>query len=112
MIQLQALDITIARLDRALARATAAPADPLTVHELVLCLDFLERQTLPSGLGREVDRLIVEAADLVRRCKPLLPVEAHPAWSSSATRREREASEQLRDKLLDLAAAISVLTRD
>ena len=112
MIPLQTLDISIARLDRALARATAAPDDPLTVHELTLCLDFLDQQPLHTGLGSAIDELIAEASDIARRCKPLLPLETHPTWASSATPQELRASEQLRAKLLDLAAAISVLGRD
>lgn len=112
MTELQRLDTSIARLDLALLRAVAAPADPLATHELAHCLDFLDRRLLPTGLGPEVDGLLAEAADLAARCRPALPTEPHPWWRAGPTEAECRASEQLRIKLLDLAAAISVLARD
>ena len=112
MISLEKLDASIARFDLALSRATTHPTDPLAVHELVFCLELLDRHDLPSGLGSHVDRLIAETAELVCRFKPALPVQPHRIWAPRATETERHACEQVRSKLLELAAAISVLVRD
>ena len=112
MIALDRLDVSIARLDRALARATAVPGDPLAVHELVLCLDLLDCHSTPTGLGPPVDDLVGDTCKLAHHCKALLRVEPHRWLSSPATPQEREACDRLRAKLLDLAAAISVVARD
>ena len=112
MIHLHKLDMSIARLDLALARAMASPADPLATHELACCLDFLDRGLLPTGLGPEVDGLLREAADLACRCRPALPLRVHAWWDRDATEAECLAGEKLRSKLFDLAAAIVVLSPD
>jgi hypothetical protein len=111
MSELHELDVAIGRIDRAVARATAAPSDPLATYELCLCLDLLDRLGR-SGLGAHIDRLIGEAAELVRECRGALPTHTHPLWAPRPTAGEAAAGERLRCKLLDLAAAISVLNRD
>ena len=112
MIQVQKLDTSIARLDLALLRATEAPVNPMATHELEYCLSFLDRGLLPTGLGPEIDGLLAEAADIATRFRLALPTRPHPWWLVEATEDEIRASEQLRFKLLDLAAAISVVARD
>jgi hypothetical protein len=113
MILLENLDASIARLDMALVRAQALPTDPVAAEELAFCLDTLAAQHLPSGLGAELDHLIGEAVALAGQLGPVMATQlARMPCPHEATEPARQASGQLRSKLLDIAAAISVLARD
>jgi hypothetical protein len=113
MILLENLDASIARLDMALVRAQALPTDPVAAEELAFCLDTLAAQALPSGLGADLDALIGEAVALAGQLAPVMAAQvARLPCLHTATAPARKASGQLRSKLLDIAAAISVLARD
>jgi len=113
MILLENLDASIARLDMALVRAQALPTDPLAAEELAFCLDTLAAQDLPSGLGAELDDLIGEAVALAGQLAPAMAAQvARLPCLHTATEPARKATRELRSKLLDIAAAISVLARD
>jgi hypothetical protein len=113
MIHLQNLDASIARLDMALLRAEALPSDPLAAYELAFCLHTLASQDLPSGLGAELDDLIGQAMALAQQFAPVAGTDAAQlSYHERATGPARNAIGQLRSKLLDIAAAISVLARD
>jgi len=92
MLQLKDLDKSIARLDRAIARAADCPGDPLAVHELAYCLRTFARAPLPPVLPDEVTALVLQVVGFARE---LTPTDA------LSLNRFREA-------LLDIAAVIAV----
>jgi hypothetical protein len=113
MILLENLDASIARLDMALVRAQALPTDPIAAEELAFCLDTLAAHDLPSGLGPELDDLIGEAVALAGQLVPAMATQVtRMPCPYEAVEPIRKTSSQLRSKLLDIAAAISVLARD
>jgi hypothetical protein len=113
MIHLRNLDASIARLDMALVRTQALPTDPLAAEELALCLKAFACQHPPSGLGTALDDLIGEAVALADQIAPAMAMQAGDLpCSRAATEPARQASEQLRSKLLDIVAAIAPLARD
>jgi hypothetical protein len=92
MLQLKELDETVARLDRALARATARPDDALAAYELACCLRAFVRLPIPPMLPADVVSLVLQVTE---RTRTLVSADPHLLGG-------------LREALLDVAAAIAV----
>jgi hypothetical protein len=92
MLQLRDLDGMIARLDRALARAAMLGNDPLASHELAYCLQAFARVPIPPTLPADVSASVLRVMRLAGRLPSTEP----------------DHLKQLREILLDIAAAIAV----
>jgi hypothetical protein len=109
--RLENLDAVIARLDMALLRVSELPHDAVAAHELAFCLETLDEQDLPSGLGTEIDQLLRQVQIIAGDLR-LHTIET--PWRPKLVEPDSpfEACARLRCKLLDIAASISVLQRD
>jgi hypothetical protein len=110
--RLKALDAAISRLDLALLRIGQLPEDPVAAHELAYCLDTLDRQDVPSGLGAELDHLLRQVKIIAGGLKLNIVVSSPWRLAPVDPNLPFETRASLRSKLLDIAASISVLQRD
>lgn len=92
MLRLKDLDEAIARLDRAVARVTECPDDPLASYELAYCLRSFSRFPVHPALPAEVISLVLQVVSLARQLSP----------------GDRHRLGDFRAALLDVAAAIAV----